>query len=76
MSNNLIQYRKYRPQAGARIVIDHANTIIADAAMLEIASMPSSDSRAYARAMLLMAAGTDANMAQAIGARIKKDLNK
>lgn len=32
MSNNLIQYRKYRPQAGARIVIDHANTIIADAA--------------------------------------------
>lgn len=44
----------------------------ADAAMLEIVSMPSSDSRA----MLLMAAGTDANMAQAIGARIKKDLNK
>lgn len=31
MSDNLIQYRKYRPQAGARVVIDQANQIIADA---------------------------------------------
>jgi hypothetical protein len=31
VSDNLIQYRKYRPQAGARVVIDQANTIIADA---------------------------------------------
>lgn len=29
--SDLIQYRKYRPQAGARTVIDQANQIIADA---------------------------------------------
>ena len=29
--SDLIQYRKYRPQAGARLVIDQANSIIADA---------------------------------------------